>query len=132
MVTTSFAFFTTNSFENDDGPFCCSPRRWIIQWLQKQQAILDPAEWGSDLELRLLAIGLKGDIMVITEVHDGSTYVRHFPSKPLPIPKMRGGNFISSNKLCSQWASLNPTPLLVVYNGHSHYDSNLCSIATSK
>ena len=36
------------------------------QWLQKKQTILDPAEWGGDLELCLLAIGLKRNIMVIT------------------------------------------------------------------
>ena len=43
------------------------------QWLQIKQTILDHAEWGGDLEMRLLAIGLKRDIVVITEVHDSST-----------------------------------------------------------
>ena len=96
-----------------------------IQWLQKKQTILDPAEWGGDLELRLLAIGLKRDIVVLTAVHDGSTYARQFPCQAPPIPKMRGGIFIplSSNELCGQWTSLDATPLLVIYNGHSHYDS---------
>jgi len=96
-----------------------------LQWLQKKQTILDPAEWGGDLELRLLAIGLKRDIVVITDVHNGSTYARQFPSKPPPIPKMRGGIFVpwTSVELCSQWTSIEPTPLLLIYNGHSHYDS---------
>ena len=33
----------------------------VAQWLQKKIVVLDPLEWGGDLELRLLAIGLKRD-----------------------------------------------------------------------
>jgi len=99
----------------------------IAQWLQKKQATLDPAQWGGDLEVRLLAIGLKRDVVVLTAAHDGSTYARQFPSQPPPISRMRGGIFIplSSSELCGQWKSLDPTPLLIIYNGHSHYDSTV-------
>ena len=93
------------------------------QWLQKKQATLDPAQWGGDLEVWLLAIGLKRDVVVLTAAHDGSTYARQFPSQPPPISRMRGGIFIplSSSELCGRWKSLDPTPLLIIYNGHSHY-----------
>lgn len=38
----------------------------VIQWLQKKKVLLNPEEWGGDLELHLLVIGLKRDIVVIT------------------------------------------------------------------
>lgn len=97
------------------------------QWLQRKLKILDPAQWGGDLEVRLLAIGLKRDIVVLTVAQDGSTYSRRFPCQPPPVPKMSGGIFIplSTNELCGQWKSLDPTPLLIIYNGHSHYDSTV-------
>ena len=31
----------------------------VIQWLETKQGVLDPTEWAGDLEIRLLAIGLK-------------------------------------------------------------------------
>ena len=103
----------------------------IIQWLERKQAVLDPAEWGGDLEVRLLAIGLKRDIVVLTTVCDSASYARRFPCEPPPITKMRGGIFIplSTDELCGQWESLNPRPLLIVYNGHSHYDSTVQLVA---
>jgi len=49
----------------------------FIQWLEKKQTVLDPSEWGGNLELHLLAIGLKRDIVVITSVDNGeSSYAR--------------------------------------------------------
>ena len=97
----------------------------ITQWLKRQQAILNPAEWGGDLEVRLLAIGLKRDIVVLTDASNGATYARRFPCQPPPIPKMAGGIFIpvSTKELCIHWKSRNPQPLLTIYNGRSHYDS---------
>ena len=98
-----------------------------IQWLERKKAVLDPTEWGGDLEIRLLAIGLKRDIVVLTAACNSASYARKFPSKPPPITKMRGGIFIplSTDELCRQWQSLNPRPLLIVYNGYSHYDSTV-------
>lgn len=64
-----------------------------IQWLQKKMTVLDSAEWGGDLEVRLLAIGMKRDIVVITTASNGcSCYARKFPCQPPPLPKMRGGS----------------------------------------
>jgi len=39
-----------------------------LQWLERKQSVMNPSKWGGDLELRLLAIGLKRDIVVITMV----------------------------------------------------------------
>jgi len=36
------------------------------QWEQKKSIILQPTEWGGDLELRLLAIAIKREVFVIT------------------------------------------------------------------
>ena len=65
--------------------------------------------------------------MVLTAACNSASYARKFPSKPPPITKMRGGIFIplSTDELCRQWQSLNPRPLLIVYNGYSHYDSTV-------
>ena len=100
----------------------------FIQWLERKQAILDPSEWGGDLELRLLAIGLKRDIIVITSVDNSeSSYAKRFPCEPEPSQKMRGGIFIplSCNDLCSWWQCTMPSPLLLIFNGYNHYDSTL-------
>ena len=39
---------------------------------------------GGDLELHLLAIGLKRDIAVVTALENGSTYARKYPCKAKP------------------------------------------------
>ena len=98
----------------------------LIQWLKRKQTVLDPSQWGGDLELRLLAIGLKRDIVVITSVDSGeSSYARRFPCEPKPSQKMRGGIFIplSCNEFCSWWQCTVPSPLLLIFNGYNHYDS---------
>ena len=68
-------------------------------WLDKQQQMLNKNEWGSDVELRLMAIGY---IIVITD-SVGSVFARKFPKEPPPIPKMKGGVFIpmTSSELCA-------------------------------
>ena len=72
------------------------------QWLKRQQPIVNPAEWGGNLEVRLLAIGLKRDIVVLTDASNSATYTRRFPCRPPPIPKMTGGIFIPvfTEELC--------------------------------
>ena len=74
------------------------------QWLQRKLKILDPAQWGGDLEVQLLTIGLKRDIVVLTAAQDGSTYSRRCSCQPPPVPKMSGRIFIplSTNELCDQ------------------------------
>ena len=98
-----------------------------VQWLQKKMTVLDSSEWGGDLELRLLAIGIQRDIVVITVSDNCGCYARKYPCQPPPLPKMRGGIFIpmTAQELCGQWKSLNPSPLLLIYNGHNHYNSTL-------
>ena len=100
----------------------------VIQWLEKRQTILDPSEWGGDLELRLLAIGLNRDIAVITIVDNGkSTYARRYPCEAKPTQKMRGGIFtpLACDNLFKWWQEAVPSPLLLIYNGFNHYDSTL-------
>lgn len=62
----------------------------------------------TDLDVRLMAIGLKKYITVITDSESGSVFGRYFPSTLPPIPKMKGGVFkpltyedIYGTKYCS-------------------------------
>ena len=100
-----------------------------IQWLQKRQEVLDVDVWGGDVELRLLAIGLHRDIVVLTtSSNQNYTFARKFPCDPPPVPKMRGGIFVplTTNEVCNQWNSFNQSPLLTIFNGQNHYDSTIC------
>jgi len=99
------------------------------QWIQKILDILTPNMWGGDLELRLLAIGLQRNVVVITAATNGSTFARQYPSEPPPICTMTGGIFIplTAESLCSRWKHWKPTPLLIIFNGKDHYDSTLCA-----
>ena len=102
----------------------------VIEWLQKWQDIVKTNIWGGDTELRLLAIGLQRDIVVITApANQSCTFARRFVCQPPPMPKMRGGIFvpITTNELCSQWNTMKPPPLLIIYNGQNHYDSTVCT-----
>ena len=85
----------------------------VIQWLQKRQDIVETNTWGGDTELRLLAIGIQRDIVVVTASTDQScTFAQKFVCQPPPLPKMRGGTFVpmTTNKLCSQWNIMKPPP----------------------
>ena len=96
----------------------------FIQLLERKQTILDPSEWGGDLELSLLDIRLKRDIVVITSVDNSeSSYAKRFPCEPEPSQKIRGGVFIplSCNDLCGLWQCTIPSPLLLIFNGYNHY-----------
>ena len=101
-----------------------------LQWIQKKLDILKPNMWGGDLEVRLLAIGLQRDIVVVTAATNGSTFARQYPSQPPPIRTMTGGIFIplSAETLCNQWEHWKPSPLLIIFNGTNHYDSVLQNI----
>ena len=101
----------------------------FLQWLKKRQDILCHDSWGSDLDVHLMAIGLQRDI-VVTALHDGSTYARIYHSQPPPLPNMKGGVFVplQTEDLCSQWKLWNSAPLLIIYNGHNHYDSTTAVI----
>jgi len=68
----------------------------VQQWLEKKQHVVNG-------EVRLLAMALHQDIIVITANSDGS-YARRFPCGPTPLPKMNGGSFVDtkSDELCVQ------------------------------
>ena len=69
--------FKTNSFQDDGRTSCCSLGRWPVNSTvaTKETKTLNPYQWDGDLEVQLLAIGLKRDIVVLTVTQDGSTYV---------------------------------------------------------
>ena len=93
----------------------------------KKLRILQSNEWGGDLEVRLLAIAIGRDIVVITGTMNSNVFIcaRRFLCRPPPVPKMRGGIFIPVDipELITQWKQYNPSPLLIIYNGINHYDS---------
>ena len=97
----------------------------LCQWEQKKFHIVQRTQWGGDLEIRLLAIGIKREIVVITASGNDVTSARRFSCHPSPIPKMRGGIFIPVDvaELSTQLKYYNPHPLLIIYNGINHYDS---------
>lgn len=82
---------------------------------------------GGDLEIRLLAIGLHRDIVVITAASNGSTFAHMYPSKSPPVEMMKGRvlNTLSTEQLCNEWNCQKPAPLLLLFNGNNHYDSTV-------
>ena len=94
------------------------------EWLEKQKRVLMPREWGGDFELRLMAISLKRDIIVITDSTTGSAFGCRFPKEPPPLKKMKGGVFLPLT-LQDLYASKNQNYLYVIYNDCNHYDSTI-------
>ena len=78
----------------------------LCQWEQKKLHIVQCAQWGGDLEICLLAIGIQREI-VITASGNDFTSARRFPCHPPPIPKMRGG-ILSRLMLLNYLLSGNP------------------------
>ena len=52
-----------------------------VDWMDKQQAVLQDNEWGGDLEIQLMAIGLKKEVTVITESIVGNVFARKYPNQ---------------------------------------------------
>lgn len=82
---------------------------------------------GSDLEVRLLAIEIGQDVVVITGLNGDFRYARKFTCNPPPVPKMRGGIFILIDlmELLNNWEQKKPLLLLILHNGSNHYDSTI-------
>ena len=60
----------------------------VIEWLQKRQDIVKTNIWGGDTELRLLAIGLQRDTVVITaHANQSCTFARRFVCQPPPCQR---------------------------------------------
>ena len=97
-----------------------------VQWEMRKTGILQ-SEWGGDLEIRLLAIAIGRQIVVVTGSENTFTSARRFPCHPPPIPKMRGGIFVpvEITELYNEWKNYKPSPLLIIYNGVNHYDSTM-------
>jgi len=55
------------------------------QWLGKQKQVVHPTSWGGDEEVRLLAVGLKCHIIVITDSSSGNVLVVIIPAHHLPF-----------------------------------------------
>ncbi|XP_065884579.1 uncharacterized protein [Dysidea avara] len=97
-----------------------------VDWMDKQQAVLRDNKWGGDLEIRLMAIGLKKEVIVVTDSTVGNVFARKYPYQPPPVSKMKGGVFIplTCDELCAQYDSLPcHNSLVLLYNGHNHFDS---------
>jgi len=77
-------------------------------WMDKQQTILRANEWGGDLEIRLMAIGLNKQVTLITDSSVGNVFAQKYPCH---VPKMKGGVFIplTCDNLCTQYDSLLPS-----------------------
>ena len=69
----------------------------LVQWEKQRQDIQRPANWGSDLDIRLMAIYLGKDIIVLTGNATGHTMksARLFLHELPPLPGMDGGIFRS-------------------------------------
>jgi len=84
-----------------------------MSFLQWSKNIVNCDSWGGDLDVRLMAIGLQRDIIVVTALLDGSAYARRYLSQPPPLPKMKGVFIpLITEDLCHQWKLWKPPPLL--------------------
>ncbi|XP_065895687.1 deubiquitinase OTUD6B-like [Dysidea avara] len=97
-------------------------------WQAKRLQVLTTCEWGGDIELRLMAVGLKRDIIVVTDSNLGNVFARKVPHQPPTVPKMKGGIFIpvTSDEPCTSDQSTQiQNCFIIVYNGSNHYNSTL-------
>ena len=72
------------------------------------------------LNLKLMAVDLKKEIIVITDSNLGNVFTHKYPHQPPPIPKMKGSRYfysVTSDELCS---SDNSTVTELLSN---HYES---------
>ena len=51
----------------------------LVDWMNKQQKVLQDNEWGGDLEIRPMVIGLKKKEIVITDSTVGNVFARKYP-----------------------------------------------------
>ena len=71
-----------------------------------------------------MAIGLKRDIIVITDSTTGSVFGWRFPKEIPPVKKMKGGVF-EPLTLQDLYTNKNGNSLYVIYNDRNHYDSTI-------
>ena len=113
------AFLTMLNYPTIQSEGSLSP----VDWTNKQQRVLQDNEWGGDVEIRLMAIGLKKEVIVITDSTIGNVFARKYPYLKPPVSKMKGGVFIplTCDELCASLPSSDS--LIILYNGCNHYDS---------
>ena len=95
-------------------------------WMNKQQRVLQNNKWGGDLEIRLMAIGLKKEVTVITDSTVGNAFAWKYPYQPPPVSKMKGGLFtpLTCDELCAQYDLLpSHDSLIILYNGCNLYQT---------
>ena len=92
-------------------------------WTKKQQRVLQDNEWGGDLEIQLMAIGLKKEVIVITDSISRNVFAWKYYYLTSPVSKMKGGVFIPLT--CDELCASSPfhDSLIILYNGYNHYDS---------
>ena len=66
---------------------CLEDGMTLQQWEQKKLQILHQGEWGGALEVRLLAIGLSREIIVVTGSRNKFMFARRFPFFHLLFPR---------------------------------------------
>lgn len=97
-----------------------------VAWAERRQLILRPSSWGAALELRLLALGLAHDIVVLTGGSSAIAGARIFPCTAHTATRhMAGGHFEvqSLNDIAHRYHDCDPRPYFIIFNGRDHYDS---------
>ena len=96
------------------------------QWEQHKEKILERETWGSHLDVQLLALGLKKDIIVITAKEQ--CYIRFFLC--ICPASMHCGIFNMSpvNDMIWGWILNMLKPLVILFNGMDHYHSTKASV----
>ena len=77
------AFLTMLNYPTIQSEGSLSP----ADWMNKQQRVLQDNEWGGDLEIRLMAIDLKKEVIVITDSTIGNVFARKYPYLIPPVSK---------------------------------------------
>jgi len=87
-----------------------------FRWETRKTGILQ-SEWGGDLEIRLLAIAIGRQIVIINGSGNTFTSAWRFPCHLPPVPKMRGGIFVpvEIRELCNEWKNYKPSLLPITY-----------------
>lgn len=101
------------------------------EW-ERRIAEMEGTGWASEIELRLLAIGLKRDIIVL--VTKASQLTGQFRKVSHLLPEFTGGMelgtsmFLSKDDVCSHWIGSTERPLIILMNGVDHYDSTISNL----
>ena len=99
------------------------------QWAWAKKNVKKLGEWGSDMELRIMAIQLKVPIFVINKggFYTKDVRVRLFPRTPPPMENLDGGIYRSftPQEMCALLRRYpkNEWPLIVIFNGVDHFYS---------